>query len=114
MDGYALRSADAPKAGPFELTLIGAAFAGRPSDRRVGEGECVRIMTGAPAPDGADSMVMQEHVSADHERALVVAVPAHGANVRLAGEDIRAGDVVLSAGVHAACAHRPTGIHWRR
>ena len=105
MDGYALRSADVPEAAPFELTPIGAAFAGRPFDGRVSEGECVRIMTGAPVPEGADTVVMQERVSADHERLLVKALPAHGANVRLAGEDIRAGDVALSAGAQLQPAH---------
>ncbi|MGB3051009.1 MAG: gephyrin-like molybdotransferase Glp, partial [Polyangiales bacterium] len=105
MDGYALRSADVPEAAPFELTPIGAAFAGRPFDGRVGEGECVRIMTGAPVPEGADTVVMQERVSADHERVLVNALPARGANVRLAGEDIQAGDVALSAGAQLQPAH---------
>ncbi|UCF47786.1 MAG: hypothetical protein JSU89_11525, partial [Myxococcales bacterium] len=62
MDGYALRSADLPDAAPLKLRLIGAAFAGQPFASRVGEGECVRIMTGAPVPEGADTVVMQERV----------------------------------------------------
>ena len=105
MDGYALRSADVPEAGPLKLRLIGAAFAGRPFDGRVGKDECVRIMTGAPLPEGADTVVMQERVSADNDRVLVNTLPAHGANVRLAGEDIQAGDVALSAGVQLQPAH---------
>jgi molybdopterin molybdotransferase len=105
MDGYALRGADLPEAAPLKLRLIGTAFAGRPFDGRVGEGECVRIMTGAPIPEGADTVVMQERVSADDERVLVNALPAHGANVRLAGEDIQAGDIALSTGAQLQPAH---------
>jgi len=105
MDGYALRSADLPDAAPWKLRLIGAALAGRPFDARVGEGECVRIMTGAPVPEGADTVVMQERVEADNDRVQINALPAPGANVRLAGEDIKAGDVALSAGVQLRPAH---------
>lgn len=103
MDGYALRSADLPDAAP--LKLIGAAFAGQPFASRVGEGECVRIMTGAPVPEGADTVVMQERVSAENDRVQINALPAPGANVRLAGEDIKAGNVALSAGAQLQPAH---------
>jgi molybdopterin molybdotransferase len=105
MDGYALRSADLPDAAPLKLTLIGAAFAGQPFASRVGEGECVRIMTGAPVPEGADTVVMQERVNAENDRVQINTLPAAGANVRLAGEDIKAGDVALSAGVQLQPAH---------
>ena len=105
MDGYALRSADLPDAAPLELRLIGAALAGRPFDGRVGSGECVRIMTGAPVPEGADTVVMQERVTADDERVKIEALPLRGANVRPAGEDVRAGDVALPAGVQLQPAH---------
>jgi len=105
MDGYALRSADVPDAAPMQLKLIGAAFAGRPFDGRVGEGECVRIMTGAPVPEGADTVVMQERVDADAKRVQVNALPADGANVRPAGEDIKAGHIALSAGTLLQPAH---------
>lgn len=105
MDGYALRSADLPDAAPLKLTLIGAAFAGQPFSGRVGEGDCVRIMTGAPVPEGADTVVMQERVNAENDRVQINTLPAAGANVRLAGEDIKAGDVALSAGVQLQPAH---------
>lgn len=105
MDGYALRSADLPDAAPLKLRLIGAAFAGQPFASRVGEGECVRIMTGAPVPEGADTVVMQERVSAENDRVQINALPAPGANVRLAGEDIKAGNVALSAGAQLQPAH---------
>jgi molybdopterin molybdotransferase len=105
MDGYALRSADLPDAAPMRLRLIGTAFAGRPFDGRVGEGESVRIMTGAPVPEGADTVVMQERVSADNGHVQINALPARGANVRMAGEDIKAGEVALSGGVQLQPAH---------
>jgi molybdopterin molybdotransferase len=105
MDGYALRSADLPDAAPLQLKLIGAAFAGHPFDSRVGEGECVRIMTGAPVPEGADTVVMQERVSADAERVQLNALPDPGAHVRRAGEDIKTGQVALSAGTQLHPAH---------
>jgi molybdopterin molybdotransferase len=105
MDGYALRSADLPDAAPLRLRLIGTAFAGRPFDGRVGEGESVRIMTGAPVPEGADTVVMQERVSADNGHVQINALPARGANVRMAGEDIKAGEVALSPGVQLQPAH---------
>jgi len=105
MDGYALRSADLPDAAPWQLKLIGTAFAGRPFDGRVGEGECVRIMTGAPVPEGADTVVMQERVSADAERVQLNALPDRGAHVRSAGEDIKSGDLALSAGTLLRPAH---------
>ena len=105
MDGYALRSADLPDAAPLRLRLIGTAFAGRPFDGRVGEGESVRIMTGAPVPEGADTVVMQERVSADNGHVQINALPARGANVRMAGEDIKAGEVALSGGVQLQPAH---------
>jgi molybdopterin molybdotransferase len=105
MDGYALRSADLPDAAPLRLRLIGTAFAGRPFDGRVGEGESVGIMTGAPVPEGADTVVMQERVSADNGHVQINALPARGANVRMAGEDIKAGEVALSGGVQLQPAH---------
>jgi molybdopterin molybdotransferase len=105
MDGYALRSADVPSAAPLQLKLIGASFAGRPFDGQVGKGECVRIMTGAPMPEGADTVVMQERVRADAERVQFDALPDRGDHVRSAGEDIKAGDVALSAGTQLHPAH---------
>ncbi len=105
MDGYALRAGDLPNEAPRALTLIGAAFAGRPFLGRVNQGQCVRIMTGAPVPDGADTVVMQERVSVDAERVQVNALPAAGANVRQAGEDIKAGQVALEDGVQLRPAH---------
>lgn len=105
MDGYALRSADLPAVAPLELKLIGTAFAGQPFVGRVGAGECVRIMTGAAVPGGADTVVMQERVTALGDRVQVNALPAPGDNVRMAGEDIQVGQVALSAGTELLPAH---------
>ncbi len=98
MDGYALRSADLPGKTDVTLQLVGTSFAGTPFEGEVGAGQCVRIMTGAAMPAGADTVVMQEHVSRDGERVSIEPGHKPGQNVRRAGEDIRAGDVVLKAG----------------
>jgi molybdopterin molybdotransferase len=105
MDGYALRSADLGQSAPLELTLIGAAFAGKPFLGRVGAGECVRIMTGAPVPEGADTVAMQERVTTLGQQVRIDATPVFGDNVRTAGEDIQAGQVALSAGAELQPAH---------
>ena len=62
MDGYALRSADLPPSRQGTLRVVGTAFAGQPFQGAVGPGECVRIMTGAMLPAGADTVVKQEDV----------------------------------------------------
>jgi molybdopterin molybdotransferase len=103
MDGFALRHADLHGEGTA-LRLAGEQFAGRALGLAVGPGECVRITTGAPLPAGADTVVMKENTRidasrADGERVEVLAPPSPGQHVRRAGEDTRAGDLVLAAGV---------------
>ncbi len=102
MDGFALRHADL---GPGEtvLRLSGEQFAGRARDLVVGEGDCIRITTGAPMPAGADTVVIRENTRTDathagDERIVVLQPPEFGANVRAAGEDVAVGDRVLHAG----------------
>jgi len=97
MDGYALRSEDIPANGNKTLRMIGASFAGKPYDGRVGTNECTRIMTGAVMPDGADTVVMQENVTADGQNIEINDRIRAGDNRRDAGEDIRQGDTLLSA-----------------
>lgn len=97
MDGYALRAADLDDSGAAELNLIGTAWAGHPLERTIGAGECARIMTGAPVPAGADSVVMQERTELDGERVRVRRAEP-GANIRAAGEDIATGQLALPAG----------------
>lgn len=98
MDGYALRFADL-KPGHW-LHEIGRAYAGHPHAGRVETGTCVRIMTGAPLPDGADTVVMLEDVCVDGSTVSVQKAPQRGANVRRRGEHIKCGGIALRAGLH--------------
>lgn len=98
MDGYACRHVDLRADEAVRLQLIGEQFAGRALGLRVGQGECVRITTGAPMPEGADSVVIREDVRLEGGAVLVPAGVLPGANVRKAGEDARPGDLVLRAG----------------
>ncbi|AOK29188.1 molybdenum cofactor biosynthesis protein MoaA [Burkholderia singularis] len=103
MDGYAFDGAalDAPAAdGVLALTVAGRALAGHPFDgARIAPGACVRIMTGAPMPDGCDTVIAQEKVEAagDVVRFAASAV-MRGANCRRAGEDLARGASALAAG----------------
>jgi molybdopterin molybdotransferase len=94
MDGYAVRFADLGK----PLTEIGTALAGKPFAGAVGAGECVRIMTGAVMPAGADTVVIQEVVKREGMRITVPPGQKHAQNVRYAGEDLRIGAPVLAPG----------------
>lgn len=99
MDGYALRGDDLRPDAATRLDIIGVAAAGRPFDGLVAAGQCVRILTGAPLPEGADTVVMQERVTRDGDAALISAGQRPGQHVREAGEDIACGEVALAAGV---------------
>jgi molybdopterin molybdotransferase len=98
MDGYAVRAADLAAGAESTLKEIGAAFAGRPFAGAVGAGECVRVMTGAVMPKGADTVVVQEATRKDGARVVVPAAQKKGQNVRHAGEDLKTGVPVLKAG----------------
>jgi len=97
MDGYALRGSDIDAEGEADLVVVGTAWAGHPLDRRIGAGQCARIMTGAPMPPGTDTVVMQERAMAEGNRVRLRGAEA-GGNVRAAGEDIAAGDLALARG----------------
>ena len=97
MDGYAVRGADVAVA-PAELRQIGVVHAGGRYGGKVGPGEAVRIFTGAPLPEGADTVVIQENVEADGAHLSVRYGTALGRNVRPAGLDFKAGEVGLEAG----------------
>lgn len=100
MDGYALHHRDLP-AGSTTTTLhvIGTAWAGKPYSGRVQAGQCVRIMTGALLPEGTDTVIMQERVEHVSDNILRIgAGNTAGQHVRQAGEDIGAGQCVLSRG----------------
>ena len=101
MDGYAVRGEDtfgASDYDPLELVLVGVALPGSPWNGTLAPREAVRIMTGAPVPDGADAVVVAE-VCEERDGVVVVRDGvAPRKNVGVRGEDIRRGDAVLSAG----------------
>lgn len=98
MDGYAVRATDLPESGDKTFQVLGTAFAGHPFPGPVGANECVQIMTGAPIPAGADTVVIQEQVQRDGELVRIRSGEKAGQNVRRAGEDLAQGQVVLEAG----------------
>jgi molybdopterin molybdotransferase len=97
MDGYAVRSIDTMHV-PTQLRLIGASVAGRRFAGAIGPGEAVRIFTGAPIPEGADSIVIQENTQSLDGAVLIKEVPVLGRHIRQAGLDFSAGAVLLTAG----------------
>jgi molybdopterin molybdotransferase len=98
MDGWALRAADLQPGAETVLTEVGTALAGKAYAGTVGRGQCVRVMTGAVLPQGADTVVIQEIVKADGPRVRVPAGQKPGQNVRAAGEDLKTGVPVLRPG----------------
>jgi molybdopterin molybdotransferase len=96
-DGYAVRAADAAEAGA-KLRLVGESRAGVAFDGAVGTGQCVRILTGAAVPRGADAVVMQEFVQADGDFVLFGRTAAAGENIVMAGSESREGQVVMVRG----------------
>lgn len=98
MDGYAVRAADLPTTGEKSLFVVGTAWAGTPFADTVTPGQCVRIMTGAKMPAGADTVIMQEHVQRDGDTISIGAGHKAGQNVRHPGEDIAQGSTVLQPG----------------
>ncbi|WP_130470160.1 gephyrin-like molybdotransferase Glp [Candidatus Magnetaquicoccus inordinatus] len=97
MDGYAVRSADL-SAAPVQLKVVADLPAGSPPVAPLQAGEAVRIMTGAPIPQGSDCVVMQEVVTRHEEWVTIPAGQLPGQNIRPAGEDIAIGSTIFSAG----------------
>lgn len=101
MDGFAVRAADTAGAAerqPVALRLAGESRAGRPAEAALAAGEAMRISTGAAIPAGADAVVRVEATSLDTDRVLVGEAVDPGCDIRRAGEDIDAGEMVLAAG----------------
>ncbi len=98
VDGYAVRHADLAASGDTRLTVAGRVMAGQRQVRALASDEAIRIFTGAPMPPGADTVFMQEDCRAEGEAVVLPAGLKPGANRRLAGEDVKAGSVVLPAG----------------
>jgi len=97
MDGYAVRGDDVASA-PVELRVIGEVAAGGFPDRAVGPGEAMRIMTGAPMPDGADTVVRVEDTDNASDVVTIAAATQTGTATRQAGEDLRKGETILTKG----------------
>ena len=97
MDGYAVRAADVREPGTV-LPVVGDVAAGPASPLTVQQGLCVRIMTGAALPAGADTVVPVEDTDGGVAQVRIDRVPAAGQCVRRAGEDVRAGETVLAEG----------------
>ncbi len=98
VDGYAVAREDIPGAGRARLAVIADLPAGQVFTGAVRRGQAVRIMTGAPMPEGTDTAVPQEDVARTGDAVLIPAAAVPGGNVRLRGEDIPQGAVVLEAG----------------
>jgi molybdopterin molybdotransferase len=101
MDGYAARGADvrgASDASPIRLRVVEQLPAGSFPTRQLGPGEAARIFTGAPLPDGADTVIRQEDTDYGSETVTIVRDRDIGVNIRRVGEDIRKGNTVLAPG----------------
>ena len=98
MDGYAIHHKSIPVTGEARLKIRGRAFAGQPFEQELLPGEAVRIFTGAIMPQGADTVVIQEHVRLDGEHVDIDSDVVPYKNVRLAGEDVARSQQVLKKG----------------
>ena len=104
MDGYAVRSIEVSRATmvkPVKLKIMGKIAAGEISDKRIEDASAFRVFTGSPMPKGADAVVMQEDTiegGPEEIQALQPVKPYE--NVRLKGEDVRKGDVVMREGAY--------------
>jgi len=107
MDGYAVSAADCAQASARAPVWLPVAFdvpAGAAQTPRLARGSAARILTGAPLPAGADSVVRQEDTDRDGERVAIRFAPELGENVRRAGEDVQRGECVLEAGTRVGAA----------
>ena len=122
VDGYAVAHADLSPDGDTVLPLTGRAAAGHPLGRPLERGEAIRIFTGAPMPDGADTVMMQEDCTLAGGKVTIKPGIKQGANRRHAGEDVGKGAVALAAGrrlkpadlgLAAALGHDRLGVRER-
>ncbi|EOF4702065.1 MAG: molybdopterin molybdotransferase MoeA [Klebsiella huaxiensis] len=105
MDGYAVRLAELTDGAV--LPVAGKAFAGQPFNDVWPAGTCIRIMTGAPVPEGCDAVVMQEQTEQTDGGVRFIAPVKSGQNIRRRGEDIANGAVVFPAGTRLTVAELP-------
>jgi molybdopterin molybdotransferase len=108
MDGYAVRAADVAGATadrPAVLPVHGEIPAGDTSAHELEPGTCIRIMTGAPMPAGADAVIQVEHTDAGTETVSIYQETEPGAAIRLAGGDAQPGDLLLASGTRLGAVH---------
>lgn len=111
VDGFAVRAADTAVAGAdgdgasVSLRIVGTIAAGAAPTAPVGPGEAMRIMTGAPMPDGADAVAMVEWTSVAGDTVTIDRSVSVGDAVRRAGEDLQPGDAVFEAGTELTPGH---------
>src|SRR6266487_6946840 len=121
MDGYAVRSQDLRESGVTELAVIETVAAGQFPDKSLGQAQAIRIFTGAPLPQGADTVIRQEDTTQSTNGTVRISNTRDAKkNIRRRGEDIRKGAVVLTAstalgpaqlGVLASIAHDRPLVH---
>jgi len=105
VDGYAVRAADLGGESESRLAVVDHVAAGHAASHVIKAGEAIRVFTGAPMPPGADTVFMQEDCRVEDGAVLVPPGLKRGSNLRLAGEDIRAGAVALPSGRRLAVQH---------
>jgi molybdopterin molybdotransferase len=101
MDGYAVRSADIKRASrevPVSLKVIEDLPAGALPKRSLTQGQAIRIMTGAPIPNGADAVVMVENTEGTGQEVRIFQGVRRGENIRRAGEDVKKGERIIPKG----------------
>lgn len=98
VDGYAVNAADLAADGETRLPVTARIAAGHPLNRVAETGEAVQIFTGAPVPEGMDTVFMQEDVTVDGDTVTLPAGIKAGANRRFRGEDVKEGDIIIRAG----------------
>ena len=98
VDGYAVRFSDLATDGPTRLAVGGRVAAGHPLGRALEPGEAIRIFTGAPMPEGTDTVYMEEDCELEGDTVVLPPGLKPGANRRLRGEDVKAGEVVIATG----------------
>ncbi|HDM89465.1 MAG TPA: molybdopterin molybdenumtransferase MoeA, partial [Candidatus Bathyarchaeota archaeon] len=101
MDGYAVRAEDTFRASqfnPVKLKVVGVLHAGESFKGEIKSGECVRIATGCPIPNGADAVVMVEFTEEKNGYVLIFRGVYPGENIASRGEDIRQGEIILKRG----------------
>lgn len=104
MDGYAVRHGDFVGEGPWSFPIAGSVAAGHAPDAKLPSAAVVQILTGAPIPCGADTVVPQENVSVSDSCAVFTARPKPGCHVRYRGEDLDPGQLVVPGGCWLAGA----------